>query len=291
MEYKMKVKVKVLNAFIDNNQGGNPAGVVMDADKLNHQQKLSIAKQIGLSETAFVSKSSIADYKLDFYTPNRQIAHCGHATIAVFSYLAENQNLSQGWYTKETIDGTRKILIENNSAYMEQLAPKYTEIESYQNRVVKSLNLNQTQILEKPLLVNTGNSFVIIGVKDQQTLAQLNIDFDSIKTISEQLDLIGYYVYTLETHNLKNDASTRMFFPRYGVDEEAATGMAAGPMACYLYDKVGIKKSKFIIEQGFFMPQPSASKIQVDLKLEKDQITSLMAGGKAKLTKQIVIEI
>jgi len=80
----VRVTVNIINAFGDNADGGNPAGVVLDADTLTDSQKLTIAKKVDLSETAFVSKSLQADYKLDFFTPTRQIAHCGHATIAVF---------------------------------------------------------------------------------------------------------------------------------------------------------------------------------------------------------------
>lgn len=65
----MKVTINVVNAFIDGAFGGNPAGVVLDADALTDQQRLTIAKTVGLSETAFVSASSVADFKLDFLPP------------------------------------------------------------------------------------------------------------------------------------------------------------------------------------------------------------------------------
>ncbi len=292
----MIIAVKILNAFIDNNSGGNPAGVVLGADKLSVKQKLNIAKKVGLSETAFISESTLADFKLDFFTPTRQIAHCGHATIAVFSYLAQLGKVSQGWYTKETIDGNRKILIDGDMAYMQQLAPKYTVIEKHHHEVLNSIGVTEQEVINCPLLANTGNSFVIIGVKNKTILTQLQLDFEAISAISKQLDLIGYYVYTNETVHKENDVSTRMFFPRYGVDEEAATGMAAGPMACYLYDKMGIKKNRFNIEQGYFMPTPSASKIVIDLETANlptkgEQIISLMAGGTANISKEIQIEI
>ena len=85
----MKIEAHIINAFIDGNIGGNPAGVVLNADGLSSSQKLEIAAIIGLSETAFVSSSKVADFKLDFFTPTKQIAHCGHATIAIFIYLRE----------------------------------------------------------------------------------------------------------------------------------------------------------------------------------------------------------
>ena len=103
MDNSKKIEVQILNAFVDNNKGGNPAGVVLNADNLTNEQKLKIAKKVGLSETAFVSKSEIADFKLDFFTPTRQIAHCGHATIATFSYLSQSGLIKNTLSSKETM--------------------------------------------------------------------------------------------------------------------------------------------------------------------------------------------
>jgi PhzF family phenazine biosynthesis protein len=107
MDNSKKIDVQILNAFVDNNRGGNPAGVVLNADDLTNEQKLKIASKIGLSETAFVSRSASADFKLDFFTPTRQIAHCGHATIATFSYLSQTGLIKSTASSKETIDGRR----------------------------------------------------------------------------------------------------------------------------------------------------------------------------------------
>ncbi|MFZ6009121.1 MAG: PhzF family phenazine biosynthesis isomerase, partial [Bacteroidota bacterium] len=80
-----EVTIKIINAFSIQGTGGNPAGVVLNADNLSPAEKQRVAAATGLSETAFVSRSNQADFKLDFFTPVRQIAHCGHATIATFS--------------------------------------------------------------------------------------------------------------------------------------------------------------------------------------------------------------
>tara|TARA_R110001583_G_scaffold49885_4_gene155954 strand:+ start:2987 stop:3853 length:867 start_codon:yes stop_codon:yes gene_type:complete len=287
----MKVTINVVNAFIDGISGGNPAGVVLAADGLDDGQKLAIAKKAGLSETAFVSASSVADFKLDFFTPTRQIAHCGHATVAVFSHLEQSGRISQGWFTKETIDGNRKILIKEGMAFMEQAAPKYQDIENHHTAILDSIGVTEQQLLLAPKLVNTGNSFVIVGVKDKLTLSQIKPDFDLIHSISESLDLIGYYIFTEETSSPGRDASARMLAPRYGINEEAATGMAAGPLACYLHRDMAIKKDHFSIEQGYLMLPPSPSVINVNLEITGGNITSLMAGGVATLSKEIVVEI
>jgi len=41
----MKVPIEIVNAFIDGDAGGNPAGVVLDANSLNYDQKLKIAQK------------------------------------------------------------------------------------------------------------------------------------------------------------------------------------------------------------------------------------------------------
>jgi len=61
----MDIQVQIVYAFTDNDLGGNPAGVVLNADELNAQQMISITAKVGLSETAFVSSSNSAAYKLD----------------------------------------------------------------------------------------------------------------------------------------------------------------------------------------------------------------------------------
>ena len=51
----MVIEIQIINAFIDGEGGGNPAGVVLDADEFSARQKSKIAAKIGLSEIAFVS--------------------------------------------------------------------------------------------------------------------------------------------------------------------------------------------------------------------------------------------
>lgn len=293
MDNSKKIEVQILNAFVDNNKGGNPAGVVLNADNLTNGQKLKIATKVGLSETAFVSKSDIAGFKLDFFTPTRQIAHCGHATIATFSYLSQSGLIKNSLSSKETIDGIREILLQGDLAFMEQKAPSYRNVDNQKEQILKSLGLSKKDILqEAPIsLINTGNSFVIVPVNSVEVLKNIKPDYALISQISDELDLIGYYIFCAETSSRLRDATTRMFAPRYGIEEEAGTGMAAGPLACYFFDILGIKKDRILIEQGWFMEQPSPSLIIVDLSLDNGKITKIMAGGKGILMRSLTVEI
>ncbi|MTI33014.1 PhzF family phenazine biosynthesis isomerase [Cytophagales bacterium RKSG123] len=293
MDKQKKIQVQILNAFVEKERGGNPAGVVLDADDLSSKDKLKIASKVGLSETAFVSNSKRADFKLEFFTPSKQIAHCGHATIATFSYLSQIKKLKNVEASKETIDGIRKIKMVDELAFMEQKAPNYLEIKDREDLVLESLGINSLDLIPNaPILgVNTGNSFLIIGVRNKKILKELKPNFELISKVSDELDLIGYYAFALDLEDATRDAHARMFAPRYGIKEESATGMAAGPLAAYIHDILKKNRSHFTISQGYLMPNPSPSLIIVDLEVKDGQIKSLMAGGKGLLTNQIEINI
>ena len=289
----MKVEVPIVNAFVDDNSGGNPAGVVLNAQQYSQDQKQRIAAAVGLSETAFVSPSSTADFKLEFFTPTRQIAHCGHATIATFSYLRQAGALPNDQTSKETIDGRREILMESDSAYMEQVAPRYTELsQEHQLRAIDSLGLKPSDLLAdaQPCVVNTGNSFLVIALRNSDVVKSVSPNMKLISEMSEEYYLIGYYVFSPQAVKESRDAGARMFAPRYGIDEESATGMAAGPLACYLYDKLKNGKGQYLIEQGHLMSPPSPSVIAVRLQTESGSISSLMAGGKAAVSEVRSVE-
>lgn len=143
---EMIIEVPIVNAFVDEPGGGNPAGVVLNAHQYTTGQKQLIAAAVGMSETAFVSPSSIADFKVEFFTPTRQIAHCGHATIATFSYMRQIGMLPNDHTSKETIDGRREILLEEEYAFMEQSAPRYTVLDRENLQLVlESIGVRQAE--------------------------------------------------------------------------------------------------------------------------------------------------
>jgi len=88
-----------------------------------------------------------------------------------------------------------------------------------------------------------------------------------------------------------------MFAPRYGIDKESTTGMAAGmaagmatgPLACYLHDVFDLQKPQITIEQCHFMEPVSPSLITVDLITAYGKITSLMAGSRGVVMKRLNI--
>lgn len=67
--------------------------------------------------------------------------------------------------------------------------------------------------------------------------------------------------------------------------------MAAGSLACYLHDQMGIQKAAFHVGQGHFMQPPSPSLIEIRVTVADGRITRLLAGGRAKHMSAITITL
>src|SRR5919198_2351782 len=69
-------------AFTDVPEGGNPAGVVLDASALDDAEMQRIAADVGYSETAFVTHADGDALEVRYFSPLAEVPFCGHATIA-----------------------------------------------------------------------------------------------------------------------------------------------------------------------------------------------------------------
>lgn len=279
----MSIKVYTLNSFAKTEGGGNPAGVVLDADSLSVEEMQKISAKVGFSETAFVKKSNKANFKVEFYTPNSEVDLCGHATIGTFTLMAYKGIIGKGQYSQETKAGILKIECnKNNVIYMEQTKPKFYEILD-KKEIADSLNLDENDIMsELPVqIVSTGLKDILIPVKSLKVLNHMKPDFDKVSCISKKYGVIGYHVFTLETLNNRT-AHCRNLAPLYDIPEEAATGTSNGALSCYLY-KHGIideaSSKSLVFEQGYSMGRPS--EILTSLKVHNGEIIEVMVGGTA----------
>lgn len=289
----MKVKTYILNSFGKSVDGGNPAGVVLEADNLSEKEMKKIASIIGFSETAFVMKSKMADFKVRFFTPVEEVDICGHATIATFSLLANKGIIESGEYTQETKAGILKVNVnEDLSIMMNQNKPIYGEVLD-RELIAETLNISTESFMENlPIqIVSTGLKDIIIPVKSIEILNSIKPNFDAILKVSEKYNVVGYHIFTLET--IENSVTQcRNLAPLYGIDEESATGTSNGALACYLfkYGKVSsCKQINMTMEQGYSMNKPS--KINVELKVKNNEVIDIKVGGSAFNLKEMEIEI
>lgn len=289
----MKIKSYKINAFAKTIEGGNPAGVVTDADLLSEDDMKKIAGILGFSETAFVMKSDAADYKVRFFTPNEEVDLCGHATIGTYSTLLSKGLIKSGTYTQETRAGILNVEVkEDSTIMMNQTSPKFCEMVDAKE-IADSLNTSVDNIRRDiPVqIVTTGLRDIMVPIKNIDILNSIKPDFDKVSEISKKCKVVGYHLFTLDSLYHSN-AYCRNFAPLFDIPEESATGTSNGALACYLF-KQGIVSSgsceNMIFEQGYSMNLPS--EILVSLNVVDDEIKEVKVGGKALNLCEVGIEI
>ena len=269
------VHVYVASAFSKDNKGGNKAGVVLDRPELTSMQKMAIAKELGYSETAFVTTSKVADYKLEYFTPTDEVPLCGHATIATFSVLFLLGKLEKSEYFIETKAGILKMKVdEDGKVFMEQNRPAYYEILSVKDleRCVDTALIDTSMPIQS---VSTGLKDILLPVTSVEMLNSAEFSMEGIRELSRKNDAVGIHAFAF-VKDAEITAVCRNFAPLFGIDEESATGTASCALASYLF-KHQKGKTQYIFEQGYSLGQPS--RIVVTLSYEEDEIVEIFVGG------------
>lgn len=163
----------------------------------------TIAKKVGFSETAFVRQSDIADFRVRFFTPSAEVDLCGHATIATFALLLNKGLISPGKYSQETKAGVLNIEVsKHGEIFMDQNLPQFFDTIKT-SLIAESLNIDPTSISsDSPIqIISTGLRDIFVPIKTIDQLTRIKPDFEKIKEISKQFDVIGYHIFTLETRS------------------------------------------------------------------------------------------
>lgn len=281
------VHVYVMSAFSKDNEGGNKAGVVLNQPDLTVTQKMAIAKELGYSETAFVTSSDVADYKIEYFTPTDEVPLCGHATIATFALLYHLQMLKKEDYLIETKAGILRMKIsEDGMIFMEQNKPEYLDF--LEPEVFEGCLETQWISKDQPIqVVTTGLKDIIMPIDSVEHLAQLKPNNEVMTELSRELQVVGVHAFAL-TKDLEITAICRNFAPLFGIDEESATGTANCALASYLF-RHGEKKEQYIFEQGYNLDL--ISRIVVNVVAENDKIQEIFVGGYGYLVCEKVVEV
>jgi PhzF family phenazine biosynthesis protein len=250
-------------AFSYNNTGGNPAGVVLCEEMPDDNAMLQAAAQVGYSETAFLTPVEDG-WRVRYFSPEREVPFCGHATIASGAALGEHSGT--GEYSFFLNDGEISISVEaDGTDFSVALQSPQTWSESAPQNLVDTI-LNLFHLTRADLngefpvrIAYAGARHLIMVLKDRDRLAKMNYDFDSVKSIMLEQDFI--------TISLLVNAGEKLFHSRNafaygGVVEDPATGAAAAALAGYLRDIEWPGDGKFEILQGFDMGVPSRLKVE-----------------------------
>lgn len=251
--------VQRLSAFSATDQiGGNPAGVVIanENEGLPSAEEMQrIAAEVGYSETAFAvplkkgdDNGGITVWRVRYFSPEAEVAFCGHATIALGAALAEKTGKNAMFplqLNHATISVEGKVIRQqSNDGKPTQLllsavlqSPPTHSSEASQQLVEEALLLfgyKQTQLDARfpPAVANGGNNHLMLMVKSREALSAMKYDLHTGRKFMNKHQfvtvLIGYYDGQV--------FHTRNPFASGGVYEDPATGAATAALAGYLRD-------------------------------------------------------
>ena len=246
------MKINRISAFSHKNIGGNPAGVVICDDLPADETMLNIAKDVGYSETAFLTKLNDG-WKIRYFAPEVEIPFCGHATIASTAVLGEH--FGPGDYKLHLKDEQLKVSVHQSSEgnYVATLNSPQTYTEEapreYIDKVLKTFNIDKDQLnpLFPVLFAYAGAKHLILVLKDRTALQNMSYEFETLKKQLQEQAVTTVSLLWQESQALFH---ARNPFPTGGIYEDAATGAAAAAFAGYLRDIEYAKESSFKIIQG-----------------------------------------
>ncbi|MFC6974177.1 PhzF family phenazine biosynthesis protein [Halomicroarcula sp. GCM10025709] len=261
----------LVDAFAEEPMTGNPAGVVPDADGLTDDQLQAIASELGASETAFVLPAEDADRRLRFFSPEREVDLCGHATVAAHAALAE-RGLDDGQHTMATPAGDFAVETKaNGMVWMEQDEADIRTVDVDEQRVADALGLDVATLrdvgADLPLSVgDTGFAWLLVPVNYFEHISSVDPDVTAIEELCRAVDAEGIYPFTFDTISGRATLHGRAFAPLAGIREDPVTGTAAGACGAYIrrHGAIDSTVEQVVVEQGHFLDRPGTVTVDTD---------------------------
>lgn len=291
-------RILQIDAFTDRIFGGNPAGVVPAAGGLTEEQMQLIAREMNLSETAFLSGGEGGCFDVRFFTPTDEVDLCGHATIAAFWLLALEGGVGRTGDRSVLQQRTRAGQLQVEIHYrgddpvrvmMTQVPPETVGSGGWDRELLDALGLtggDWFSDVPAPEVISTGLPDLIVPFPDRRLLWSLSPDLPALARYCRRRGIISVHCFTLDTLDEGSTAHCRDFSPAVGVPEEAATGTASGAAAAYLVssglvDPGGAETAAMTLEQGHILDRPSTIYAEVDI--EEGRPVGIRVGGEARI--------
>ena len=214
---KKSIETYIVDSFTDQPFAGNPAGVCILNEKLSDHQMLSIAKELGLSETAFIIKiDSLNTYSIRYFSPIMEIPLCGHATLAYSKVLFEIHPETHTIHFKniQNID----LIIRRSGEDIEMRFPIYDTIpKEAPQALINALGVDTIVNSE----FNKETNILLLEIESSEELKNLSPDFERLKRSHNSINGV---LVTAPSLKINFDFESRYFWPWSGTNEDPVTG-------------------------------------------------------------------
>jgi trans-2,3-dihydro-3-hydroxyanthranilate isomerase len=264
----------VADVFTDRPLVGNALAVFTDARGLEQDEMQRLARELNLSESAFVLPAEAGGHaRIRIFTPAHEMLFAGHPTLGTAFVLAGPLQVPE--IRLETLAGIVPVALEREQdrivfGRMQQPIPSW---EPYPDEasVLAALRVVRSELPVE--LYDNGARHVYVALGSDEEVAALRPDFVAL---AELPAVLGINCFAGSDSRWK----VRMFAPAGGVPEDPATGSAAGPLAVHLarHGRIGFG-DEIEISQGMEVGRPST--LYASAHGSPEQLERVEVGGSA----------
>jgi len=223
-----RVNFTIVDVFTDTPLQGNQLAVFTDARGLSTDQMQSLAKEMCFSESTFVFPAEAGGHaKVRIFTPAEELPFAGHPVLGTAVVLASPMQL--GAINIETGSGVVPVVLEREGARVAfgRMTQPVPSIAAYERVGGLLMALGVKRSVYPVEVYDNGALHVFVSFSHADEVAMLMPDMVRLAAVAG-----GACVNCFSQHGLQ--VKTRAFEPGVGVNEDPATGSAAGPLALHL---------------------------------------------------------
>lgn len=274
--------------------GGNQLAVFPAAGGLDPRLMQAIARELNLSETAFVFAPEDAAHarKLRIFTPGMELPFAGHPTLGAAFVLASIGELALAGPETTVIfeegvgpvsvtikaESGRPVYCELATARLPEFGPPPPPLDE----IAAVLSLRPDEIRTdgfSPRAASCGLPFFFVPLRDRNALARARLDLSVWERSFSSWWAPHIYPLVETAGGGGADIRARMFAPAMGIAEDPATGAAAAALAGYLAATRPPEDGtlRWVVDQGVEMGRPS--RLHVECDLAGGDIQAVRVGG------------
>jgi trans-2,3-dihydro-3-hydroxyanthranilate isomerase len=279
----VRIPFRMVDVFTDRPFAGNPLCVIPEPVDASVDLMQAIAREVGFSETTFVTSFGRDRYAMRIFTPDHELPFAGHPSLGTaFVMVSEGRVTSPLTQVVEAGEFAITVDVEDGSARMRQQAPAFGDVLDAAGRaaLASAVGLSEADLVpDLPVqVVSTGLGHLTLPVGDPAAVVRASPDRDALTPLLRAVDSDAVYVFALvEASASGSHAKARLFAPVAGVEEDPATGSAAGPLGAYLVHHGVIPPGRLTIAQGVEMGRPST--LIVDVEPDAGTLAVSVEGG------------
>jgi len=275
----------VVDVFTEVPFAGNPLAVFLEPQGLSSDEMQALARELNLSETAFVFPPERAgsSARVRIFTPRAEIPFAGHPTIgSAFALVDAGRVPAEDFILDENVGPIAIRLERARDPFLAWLrTPPLTFGRRFDRAAcARALGLTEDDLLgDFPVeAVSAGNPFLYVPLRDPATVDRAALEPATMRRAAG--DPAGDEIFVFAPTS--EGVYARMFAPALGVAEDPATGSATGPLGAYLAKHGLIANTdgtRFRNEQGVKMQRRSL--IHGILRMRDGTLEPVEVGGSA----------